>query len=65
MSDLEAEKGVAVAALIVAIGVGLIMNHWVEDMWLCIGVGMLTFIASGIGLKRYERLLLEKIKEIK
>jgi hypothetical protein len=65
MSDLEAEKGVAVAALIVAIGVGLIMNHWVEDMWLCIGVGMLTFIASGIGLKRYERLLLEKIREIK
>ena len=42
MSDLEAEKGVAVAALIVAIGVGLIMNHWVEDMWLCIGVGIIT-----------------------
>ena len=69
MSDSRAEEGIAIAALVVAIGVGLIMNHWVEDIWLCIGVGMLTFMASGIGLTllvawdetRHERRSEEKL----
>jgi uncharacterized membrane protein YfcA len=53
--------GMAVIALLISYGVGLILSHWIADMNLMMGICLLLFVAlSMIFARNYQKKNLKK-----